>query len=59
MPDYAKYLSAFGEMVVVTSITTSKDKLEDQGNMCMFLGYAQNHNAGKYCMLNLRKNLSY
>ena len=41
-------------MVVVRSIATVKEKLEDRGKTCMFLGYAQNHTGGTYHMLNLR-----
>ena len=33
-------------MGVVRSIATVKEKLEDRGKMCMFLGYAQNNNGG-------------
>ena len=42
IPDYAKYLNTLGEMGVVRSIATIKEKLEDRGKTCMFLGYAQN-----------------
>ena len=54
IPDYGKYLNTFEEMVFVCSIATVKTKLEDWGNMCMFLGYAQNHTNSTYRMLNLR-----
>ena len=40
-------------MWVVHSIATVKEKMEYQGNMCMLLGYAQNHTGGTYHMLNL------
>ena len=42
-------------MGVVRSIATVKSKLDDQCKTCMFLGHAQNHTGGKYCMLNLCK----
>ena len=54
MPDYAKDLMTFGEMEVVRSIAKVKSKLDDWGKTCMFLGYAQNHNGGTYCMLNIQ-----
>ena len=33
------------------SIDTVKEKLEDQGKTCMFLGYSQNYTDVKYRML--------
>ena len=51
--DYAKYLSTFVEMGVVRSINMLKSKLEDRGNMCMFLRYAQNYTGSTYHMFNI------
>ena len=39
-------------MGVVCSIVNVKAKLEDQGMMCMLLGYSQNHMGGTNRMLN-------
>ena len=55
--DYTKYLRNFGEMGVVRSIASVREKLEDRGNMYMFLGQAQNHTGSKYHLLNLRTKL--
>ena len=33
---------------------TIKGKIEDQGILCMFLGYAAGHDGKTYCMLNLQ-----
>ena len=41
-------------MGVIYSISTIKSKVEYQGMMCVFLGYAKHHTGGTYCMLNLR-----
>ena len=57
IPDYAKYLRTFGEMVVVRSIATVKSRLEYQVMTYMFLGYAQNHIGGTYHMLNIRTKI--
>ena len=44
-------------MVVVRKTFSIKSKLEDQGMICMFLGYAQNHMGGAFCMFNLSMKL--
>ena len=46
MQEHAKYLSTFVEMGVVRIIATIKQKLEDRGNTCIFLGYAKIHIGG-------------
>ena len=51
--DYTKYLSIFGEIGVVSSIVTVKEKLYDQVNTCMLLGYEKNNTGGTNRMLNL------
>ena len=51
---YAKYLRNLGEIGVVHSISTVKEKQKDQEKMCMLLGYAQNYTGGTYCIFNLR-----
>ena len=43
----------FGEMVIVTNREKIKAKLADRGKTCMWLGYARNHPAGTYRVLNL------
>ena len=40
-------------MEVVRSISTVREKQEDRGNMCMFLGYAKNNTGCTYHMLNI------
>ena len=40
-------------MGVVRITAAVKEKLEDQGKMCMLLGYVQNNTGGTYCMLNI------
>ena len=42
----------FGEMVVIADQTKIKEKFVDQGNICVFLGYASGHAAGTYCIWN-------
>ena len=42
-------------MGIVRNITTVKSKLEDWGEICMFLGYGENNTGGTYRMLNLQK----
>ena len=53
-PEFIKHLRNFGEMGVVRSISRIKSNLENPGMKCMFLEYAQNHEVGKYHMLNIR-----
>ena len=46
IPNYEKYLKTLGNMGVICSIYTIKEKLEDWRNICMFLCYAPGHTGG-------------
>ena len=49
-------LRTFGELGIIawSPGPTIKGKIEDQGILCMFLGYAVGHDGKTYCMLNLK-----
>lgn len=57
-PGYETNLRKFGEIGIVTktNMTKVRSKLEDRGEPCMFIGYADKHAGNVYRMLNLRTN---
>ena len=59
MPDYARSLCTFGEIVMATNLAIRgqpKAKLTDHGNVSMFLGYTKDHAEGVYHFLKLKTN---
>ena len=55
-PKYAHNLRIFGEIVVAKNISTRLTKLESRGNVCMFVGYADNHAHDVFRLMNLQTN---
>ena len=55
-PQFEKHLKTFGEIGIVTTKPGPKikNKLEDRGAKCMFVGYAANHAGNVYRMLDLK-----
>jgi len=51
---YARHLRTFGERGVVHDAHTIKNKLDNRGETCIFLGYADNHAGNVYRMFNPR-----
>ena len=53
-----KHLGTFGKIGIVTKHNNQhiKNKLEDHGTPCIFLGYAKDHAANVYRMLKLETN---
>ena len=53
---YMKRLRSFGEMAVVASHEEKKmrSKLDNRGNTCMFVGYADDHAGDIYRFLNVK-----
>jgi hypothetical protein len=49
-------LKMFGEVGVVTTKERIQAKLSNQGTICMFVGYTENHSRDVYKMLNLTTN---
>ncbi len=50
-------LHKFGEICITTDHSQLlKGKLSDCGKNCLFLGYAESHARGAYCLLNLETN---
>ena len=55
LPKFVKHLRTFGEIGVTARLDRKfNGKLDDKGNVCMMVGYAENHAGDVYCMLNLR-----
>ena len=52
LPRYANHLRTWGEAGVVKTKTDTTPKLNDRGEKCMFVGYADNHDGDCYEMLN-------
>ena len=50
---YAKHLRTFGECGVVHDGKKIRSKLENRGEKCFFVGYAENHAGNVYRMFNL------
>jgi hypothetical protein len=51
--DYGPHLRTFGEVGVTHNITTVKEKLQDRGHACIFVGYAAQHagkKSGRLCL---------
>ena len=48
---YGDHLKIFGEMVVAKD-HTAKTKIDSRGNVCVFLGYAENHAGDVHRLLN-------
>ena len=55
-PKYAHNLRIFGEIVVAKNISTRLAKLESRGNVCVFVGYAENHAHEVFRLVNLQTN---
>jgi len=51
---FARCLHTFGEVGIVHIGETIQSKLEDRGTTCIFVGYAPNHAANTYRMLNVQ-----
>jgi len=51
---FARCLHTFGEVGIVHIGETIQSKLEDRGTTCLFVGYAPNHAANTYRMLNVQ-----
>jgi len=51
---FAKELRVFGEVAIVHDAQKIKSKLADRGSVCIFVGYATNHAAKTYRMLNMK-----
>jgi hypothetical protein len=49
---YMPHLRTFGEVGVIRNITSVKEKLQDRGSTCMFVGYAAQHAGNVYRMYN-------
>jgi len=49
---YVRHLQTFGERGVVHDAKTIKNKLDNRGEMCIFVGYADNHAGNVYRMFN-------
>ena len=50
-----KHLRIFGEIGVTARLDRKMSgKLDDKGNVCMMVGYAENHAGDVYRMLNLK-----
>jgi hypothetical protein len=55
--DYGPHLRTFGEVGVTHNITTVKEKLQDRGHACIFVGYAAQHagkKSGRLCVAHYR-----
>ena len=55
---YAKHLRTFGECSVVHDGKKIQSKLENCGEKCIFVGYAENHAGNVYRMFNVQANTS-
>ena len=63
-PPFARYyrqnaslvnnLRSFGEQGIVKTAKVNQSKLQNRGELCIFVGYSNNHSNHTYCMLNLR-----
>jgi hypothetical protein len=51
---YATHLRIFGEVGVIRDIETVKEKLQDRGSPCIFVGYAEKHAGNVYRMYNIK-----
>ncbi len=49
---YVRHLRIFGECGVVHDAKTIKNKLDNCGETCIFVGYADDHVGNVYCMFN-------
>jgi len=50
---YAHHLQTFGKCGIVHDAKTIKNKLDNHGETCIFVGYANNHMGNVYHMFNL------
>ena len=48
-----RYLHSFGDMAVFAIRDKIQGKLKDRGQICMFLGYSEDHDTSTYRMLNI------
>ncbi len=51
---YVHYLRTFGEHGIVHNVKTIKNKLDNHREMCIFMGYANDHVGNIYHMFNLQ-----
>jgi len=51
---YVRHLHTFGEYGVAHDAKTIRSKLENRGETCIFVGYADDHGGNVYRMFNLR-----
>lgn len=52
-PNYARNLRKFGELGVVKTAASRSSKLDNKGELCVFLGYAVNHPGDTYRMMSV------
>ena len=53
-PPLVNHLRSFGEQGIVKTAKVHQSKLKNCGELCIFVGYSDNHSNHTYCMLNLR-----
>jgi len=53
-PSFVSNLRVFGEIGVVNDAAPLQSKLTNQGEHCMFIGYADDHASGTFRMFNLK-----
>jgi len=52
--NYACHLQKFGKHSIVHDAQTIKNKLDNRGKTCIFVGYTNDHAGNVYCMFNLQ-----